>query len=67
MATGSAGETECDLCGAEINGRAFWRDRIGGVFCSRYHRDKSTRMVRELREACEDNPENFRVPPIAKP
>jgi hypothetical protein len=44
---------ECDWCGADQAADGWKRDRIGGVFCSKAHRDASTRAVKALRERCE--------------
>jgi hypothetical protein len=57
VATGMNGEQECDWCGgdiAETGDRKPCRDRLGGVFCSKSHRDASTRAVRRLRQRCEE-------------
>jgi hypothetical protein len=59
MATSRDGDLECDWCGgiiAETGDRKPRHDKLGGVFCSKSHRDASTRAVRRLRERCESHP-----------
>ena len=38
---------ECSWCGAEITSSVFY-DSLGAMFCSKSHRDESTRAVRRL-------------------
>ena len=57
-------EPECDWCGTVLDtvpGPVF-RDRIGGKFCSRSHRDQSTAAVRHLRRRDEKDGGEVAVP-----